>query len=257
MSRRITAESKLGSLVLYSLATGAVLLAIGAAAFAPLSAQEGRGAQKKAAKKADPLPPLFLKEEWKQPPYTGDLNDAKRRVTQEALTNPNLELKIYGACKDSGVEVYGTPGDSIFPMNLWTGMCGAPVAVTLRDKTSFVDLSGQARIRWVTRAANLHAIRPVLKLADGTLIVGNHADVTPTEFYQTEPNMLETEIAIGAVRWFRLDAEKVATTRPADNPDLTKVDEVGFADLMAGGGHGSAGWVNLGRIEVFGKPVAR
>ncbi len=45
--------------------------------------------------------------------------------------------------------------------------------------------------------------------------------------------------------------------KPADNPDLTKIDEVGFADLIAGGGHGPAGWVNLGGIEVFGKPVAR
>lgn len=254
MPRRISVESK----VLFGMAAGVVLLAIWAAAFTPLSAQEGRGGQtKKAQTKAAPLPPLFFKEEWKQPPYTGDLNDAKRRVTQEAVTNPNLELKIYGPCKDGGVEVYGTPGDSIFPMNLWTGMCGSPLAVTLRDKNSYVDLSGQARIRWVTRAANLHAVRPVLKLADGTLMVGNHADVTPTEFYQTEPNMLESEVAIGAVRWFRLDAEKVATTRAVDNPDLTKVDEVGFADLMPGGGHGSAGWINVGRIEVYGKPVGR
>jgi hypothetical protein len=253
MSGRKSVGSKVSSFVLFGIATAAVALATWAAASAPLSAQEGRGAKKEAPK----LPPLFFKEEWKQPSYTGKLDDAKRTVTQEAVTNPNLELKIYGNCKNGGVEVYGTPGDSIFAPNLWTGMCGSPVAVTLRDKNRYVDLTGAARIRWVTRAANLHAIRPVLKLADGTMIVGNHADVTPTEFFQTEPNMLESEIAIGAVRWFRLDPEKVATMKPFENPDLSKVDEVGFADLMAGGGHGSAGWVNLGRFEVFGNPVGR
>jgi hypothetical protein len=31
---------------------------------------------------------------------------------------------------------------------------------------------------------------------------------------------------------------------------LKKVDAVGFADLMPGSGHGSGGYINLGRIEV-------
>ena len=42
-----------------------------------------------------------------------------------------------------------------------------------------------------------------------------------------------------------------------DHPDLSKVDEVGFADLMPGSGHGPGGYVNVGRIEVYGKPVKR
>ena len=41
------------------------------------------------------------------------------------------------------------------------------------------------------------------------------------------------------------------------NPDLTKVDEVGFADLMPGSGHGTGGYIHLSTIEVFGKPVPR
>jgi hypothetical protein len=253
MLARKSVGSKVSSFVLFGIAATAIGLATWAAASAPLSAQEGRGAKKEALK----LPPLFFKEEWKQPSYTGKLDDPKRTVTQEAVTNPNLDLKIYGPCKNGGVEVYGTPGDPVFAMNLWTGMCGSPVAVTLRDKTNYVDLTGLARIRWTTRASDLHAVRPVLKLADGSMIVGNHTDVTPIEFFQTEPSMLQSEIAIGAVRWFRLDPEKVASMKPFEDPDLSKVDEVGFADLMAGGGHGSAGWINVGRFEVYGKPVPR
>jgi hypothetical protein len=43
-------------------------------------------------------PPLLFREEWKQPPYTGELDDEKRRIrdTKEAVGNPNLELKLYG-----------------------------------------------------------------------------------------------------------------------------------------------------------------
>jgi len=42
-----------------------------------------------------------------------------------------------------------------------------------------------------------------------------------------------------------------------EHPNLGKVDEVGFADLMPGSGHGSGGYLNVGRIEVYGKPVKR
>jgi len=220
-------------------------------------APEDRGA---AARRPPAVrPPLFLREEWKQPPYTGRLTEPARHLTQDAVTNPNLELRVYGPCKDftPGLQVYGTPGDTIFPMNIWTGLCAVPVAVTLRDKNNYVDLTGPARIRWVTRAANLHAVRPVLKLAEGTLIVGDHVDVTGVAIGQAEPEMVETEFSIGPNRWYTLDPEKVATTKPVETPDLSRVDEIGFADLMPGGGHGSAGWINVGAIEVYGKPVKR
>src|SRR5689334_7739214 len=49
----------------------------------------GRGA-------APTLPPLLFREVWKRPPYTGELNDENRKITQEAVTAPNLELKLYG-----------------------------------------------------------------------------------------------------------------------------------------------------------------
>jgi hypothetical protein len=42
-----------------------------------------------------------------------------------------------------------------------------------------------------------------------------------------------------------------------EKPDLSKVDEVGFADLLPGSGHGWGGFVNVARVEVFGRPVKR
>jgi hypothetical protein len=38
---------------------------------------------------------------------------------------------------------------------------------------------------------------------------------------------------------------------------LSKVDEVGFADLMPSSGHGTGGYIQLGQIEVYGKPIPR
>jgi hypothetical protein len=60
-------------------------------------------------------PPLLFREVWTQPPHTGPLNDENRRVTQQALTNPELELRLYGpdarniqATEHNGIPMSGT-----------------------------------------------------------------------------------------------------------------------------------------------------
>ena len=50
----------------------------------------------------------------------------------------------------------------------------------------------------------------------------------------------------------RLDRHRVQLSS-----DLTRVDEIGFVDLMPSSGHGWGGFVNVGKIEVYGKPVKR
>ncbi len=190
-------------------------------------------------------PPLLFREEWKQPPYTGKIDDEKRRLTQAAVTNPNLELRMYGDAHSISVSAHEGRED------LWTGLTATPVAVTLRDKANYFDLTGLARIRWITRTNSLHLVHPVIKLADGRLLVGSHSDSTAEEF-------LQSEVAFGSQRWFELDPEKVAIGLEVKNPDLSKIDEIGFADLMPGGQHhGFVGSVNVSVIELYAKAVPR
>jgi hypothetical protein len=202
------------------------------------------------------LPPLFFTETWKQ---TG----LERDVDNDVLSNANLELKLYGSTSKQIQIAPTTPNTRQDPPNLWTGICTGPVAATLRDKNNFVDLTGRAKIRWQTRSAGFHVVRPVLKLADGTWLVGDHADGDGS----TE-NFVETEFSIASVRWLKLDIATVTTVhaerqkapetgRWVEHPDLSKVDEIGFADLMPGSGHGWGGFVNVGRIDVYGTPVKR
>jgi len=222
-------------------AVAGVALGVASTSFAQPSPQ-GRGG---AAAEAQTRPPLLFREEWKQPPYTGKLNDENRRVTQEAVINPNLELKLYGP-DARNISVYVHEGRH----DLWTGMTTSPVAATLRDKANYVDLTGLARLRWITRTQSLHVLHPVVKLADGTLLAGSHSDITGGEY-------LMSEVAFGNQRWFKLDPEKVVTTVEVKNPDLSRVDEIGFVDLMPGGGHGNAGWANVSVVELYAKPVPR
>jgi hypothetical protein len=146
----------------------------------------------------------------------------------------------------------GQPTD---PPNLWTGVCPGPVAVTLRHRDSYVDLTGLARIRWVTRTSGFHVVRPIVKLADGNWFVGDYAEGAPSS---NSTLFLESEFALASVRWLPLDITRVVTVGQAwAAPDLSRVDEVGFADLLPGSGHGWGGFVNVGRIEVYGRSVAR
>ena len=170
-------------------------------------------------------------------------------VTADATASPNLELKLYGDGKN--IQETGIAGDAGNPIHLWTGLCAANCAATLRDKENFVDLTGIAKIRWVTKVSGFHQVHPVIKLADGTLLVGDRADGSTADW-------LQTEFLLSEVRWLRLDPEKVLTKGMiVAKPDLSKVDEIGFADLMPGSGHGTGGYIEVGTIEVYGKPVAR
>jgi len=229
-------------------ALGLVVMASGAFAQQPAAgrgaAPEGRG-RGAAAAEAATRPALLFKEEWKQPPHTGDLNDENRRVTQDAVTNARLELKLYGAdAKDIGVYVHEGR------LDLWSGITTSPTAVTLRDKSNYIDLTGLARLRWIVRTQALHTVYPVVKLPDGTLIAGSHG-------VSTEGDYIENEVAFGNMRWYKLDPQKVVTTVEVKTPDLSKVDEVGWADLAPGGGHGNAGWNNVSTIELYAKAVPR
>jgi len=192
---------------------------------------------------------LLFREAWKQQP------DGKQHpVTPEVVSNPSLELKLYGAsAKEILVTGSNTEPDGI--IWLFNGLTTTPIAVTLRHKDSYIDLSGAAKIRWTIRTSGFHAARPVVKLADGTWLIGDRADVSLNFFN-------EIEFSPATIRWLALNIDRVVTKNQTngqwiDNPDLTKVDEVGYADLMPGSGHGFGGWASLGPIAVHGRPVKR
>jgi len=195
-------------------------------------------------------PPLLFREVWQQPPHTGPLTDENRRITQQAVTNPDLELRLYGtdARNIQATEHNGIP-------DVWNGFTTSPVALTLRHKSAYLDLTGLTRMRWRTRTENLHVLHPVVKLADGKLLVGSQTFQSPQRRMVGSEgftgNFVVSEVTFDDQRWFELDPQKVVVKLEVNNPDLSRVDEVGYVDLMPGGGHGVAGCSNVSWIELY------
>jgi hypothetical protein len=183
---------------------------------------------------------LFFREDWKETP-------AALPVTPEHLSNPRLEFTLYGPGKN-GVKKshHETPKDD--PYYIWLGSCPANCAIALRDKDSDVDLTGLAKIRWRTKQSGFHELRLIVKLADGIWLVSDHAEGATVDWH-------ETEFSIADVRWRRLNIQTIVEGAWVEKPDLSRVEEIGWTDLMAGGGSPASSRVDW--IEVYGKPVKR
>ena len=225
----------------------AMLLALSAVAiFIPAHAQAPAAAPAAGpgADHGPQRPPLFFREEWKQGPAGGE-----HAVSAAALANPNLELTLIAPAGQ--IMLTGTAGDEGNPVHVWLGLCTAPCGLALRNKQSLADLTGIARIRWTTKMSGYHQVRPIVKLADGTWLVADRSDGAARDW-------LVSEISFADLHWLKLDITRAVTTGiPVEHVDLSKVDQIGFVDLMPGSGHGPGGWSDVAQIEVFARSVPR
>lgn len=185
-------------------------------------------------------PGLFFREDWKETP-------AALPVTQDHVANPDLVLGLHGPGK-SGIKKshHDKPADD--PYYIWSGDCAGNWAVSLRHKDFFADLTGQSKIRWRAKQAGFRQLRLILKLADGTWLVSDQYDGASDDWREREFNVSD-------IRWRRLNIETIVEGAWVERADLSKVDEVGWTDLMAGGG--SAACSRLDWIEVHARQVKR
>jgi len=189
---------------------------------------------------SDYRPGLLFREDWKEIP-------AATPVTQAHVVNKDLILSLYGPGKDSiRKSNHEKPVDD--PFYIWPGLCKGNWALSLKSKTNFVDLTGFAKIRWRARQAGFRNLHIILKLSDGTWLVSGLCDGPSRDWRIVEFNIMDIE-------WYGLDINTIVETRPVRNPDLSRVDEIGFTDLMTGGGSNACS--RLDWIEVYGKAVPK
>jgi hypothetical protein len=261
MLQHISIKSAAGFLAVLGMVCGSLAFAQQAAQQQPQGqagagqrGQAGGGGGAGQARPGQVVAPLFLKVEWVRPPIqTGQVP-----MIQENVVDPNVEVKWYGEAAKKLLTT-GTPGSDVVPFGVWSGECDGPFAITFRLKNNSVDMTGLANVRWFVKTSGFHVVRPVIVLPDGTMLV---ADLP----FSSIPMLTQSEFSLMGLRWLKLDKDRVVTLgrnpAPANetwvpDPDLSKVDEVGFVDLMPSSGHGTGGYIQLGQIEVYGKPVPR
>jgi hypothetical protein len=188
-------------------------------------------------------------------------NQTRLPLSQNTVTTPNVELQLYG----DGKNIVVATGSGPQLPRLFFGLCTGPCGFTLRDKNNYFDLRGKASIRFTTIVSGFHRVRPLIKLADGTLLIGDQAEGSTADYHRYD-------ISFSDCRWLRLDPLRGVTLGGAwVQPDLSKVDEVGYFDIIPGSGLWSApglplekqpappagGWIAVSSFELWGQPVGR
>lgn len=183
---------------------------------------------------AQDRPGLFFREDWKETPEA-------LPITQDHVANPDLVLSLHGTGKAAIKKSHhDAPADD--PYYVWSGECPGNWAVSLRHRSALADLTGLAKIRWRTKQAGYRQLRIVLKLAGGPWLIGDPSDGPSTDWRVREFN-------IGDLRWRKLDIDNVLEREWVEQPDLSRVEEIGFSDLMRGGGTPACS--RLDWIEVY------
>jgi hypothetical protein len=245
-SQRASGRNRVTS---YRFAIAALAVAASAAAglaYAQPPAAPVAGARPPAVAENPQRAGLLWKEEWRQ---NKDGKEGPISLTA-SVRNPDLELKLYGP--GPVLNMLGKDNDDGNPSHVFSGEAKGPMALAWRNKKGMADLSGLSRLRVNTKMSGLHQLYPIVKLASGDWYMALWATHGSIKDWVLE------EIPLSDARWIKLDIANVVTKgNPVDKIDLTKVEEIGFADLLPASGHGPGGWFDLGLVEVYGKAVAR
>ena len=185
-------------------------------------------------------PETFFREDFKETP-------PEIPITQDHIANSDLIISLYGEGADLIKKSnHDQPDDD--PYYVWSGLCEDNWAVSLKHKSKNVDLSKQAKIRWRSKQSGFRELHIILKLSDGTWLISDATDALSKDWRIKEFNIED-------IQWMSLDIATMTEKKWIENPDLTNVVEIGWTDLMKGGGSEACSRVDW--IEVDGYSVRR
>ena len=226
--------------------------ALGSAAAQTPAPQPRPGGAMIAQAGGDPTPaPLIFRETWNSLPLA-------QPMTQEHLSNPNLRLRLYG--DTAAIRKSQHPTENY----TYTGESLTNWGITLSDPAAWWDLSGKGRVMLKTRNSGYRFTRIMLKTADGKWYVSEDGNPESSAW-------IEREYVLSDLRWRNLMMTDTPTNRSnrrqpipdrapivptsVGTPDLTRVEEIGFTDLMPGGWIPSSTRVNA--WAVYGTRMPR
>ena len=210
----------------------------------------GGGAGTQAIGSAE-IAPLIFEEHWM------DLPNAEP-ITHEHVSNANLVLHIYGDTNHIRATKHPTEAYT------YTGETITNWALTLSDPKFYYDLSGTGKVMLRTRNSGYRFTHVVIKTMDGQWFASEEGSPESSSWINREYALPDLHWRVLLMTDTPTNASNQRTPDPklvpiiplgVGHPDLTKVDEVGFSDLMPGGWIPATSRVNS--WAVYGKKVAR
>ena len=190
--------------------------------------------------RAQERPEVFFREDFKE-------TAAAVPITQDHIGNSNLLISLYGtAANQIKKSHHDTPADD--PYYVWSGLCEGSWAITIKHKSQFVDLAQQGKIRWRSKQSGFRQLHILLKLANDIWLISDTSDSFSVDWRIREFNIQD-------IKWRSLDIQTMTEKDYLINPDLSKVEEIGWTDLMNGGGSQACSRVDW--IEVDGHSVVK
>ena len=192
---------------------------------------------------------LIFEERWTRAPLT-------QPMTQENLGNQHLRLHLYG---DIGgirktmheIEDYTYTGET---RNNWM--------LTVSDPQNYFDLTLPGKVMLRTRNTGFRQTHVVVKTADGNYYVSEEGsgesrawmnrDYILSDLHWRNLTMVDT---LDNARRPAAPDRAVIVAAGVATPDLSRVDEIGFTDLMPGGFIPATSRINS--WAVYGKTVPR
>ncbi len=200
---------------------------------------------------SDEIAPLLFEEKWTRAPQA-------QPMTQANLGNQNLTLHLYGDVE--GIRKTYHPTEDY----TYTGETRTNWALTVSDPKFLWDLTGSGKMMLRTRNSGYRFLHIVIKTADGRYFVSEESSGESSAWMNVEyvlsdlhwRSLLMTDTPTNASNKRAPDPKLVPIIPQAKaSPDLGKVEEVGFSDLMPGGWIPSTSRVNA--FALYGKKISR
>ena len=217
----------------------------------PTPAGRGGGARGATGRGSTAAPiTLLFHEAWVRP--------MAQPMGQASLANQFLTLHIYGNADEIRKTMHPTEDYT------YTGETQSNWAITVSDKTNYWDLSREGRFRIKTRNSGYRFTHVVIKTADGKYYASEEGSGESTAWIETDyilsnlhwRNLMMTDTPTNGSNMRQPNPNRVPLIPTSvGTPDLTKVEEIGFSDLMAGGWIPATSRVMF--FEVYGRTVPR
>jgi hypothetical protein len=165
-------------------------------------------------------PDLLFREDWKE-------TAAEIPLSQSHVSNPDLELTLHGPGMH-GIKKSHHDTIENDPFYVWSGASPGNWAVSFKYRPGLIDLSGSAKVRWRSKQSGFRRLRLIVELNDGSWLVSDAFD-------GASPDWRVFEFTISDLTWHQLDILRISEKKPVKSPDLRRVKQVGFTDLMPGG----------------------